>query len=43
MTSFFFGPFDWDTWAGFDHKHADNPWDNDIFRIRMRSARSISS
>ena len=33
MTSFFFGPFPWETWAGFDHKHADNPWANtDYFR-----------
>ena len=33
MTSFILGPFDWDTWAGFDHRHADNPWANtDYFR-----------
>jgi hypothetical protein len=32
MTSFFFGPFSWEAWAGFDHRHADNPWDNDAFR-----------
>lgn len=31
VTSFFFGPFSWETWAGFDHQHADNPWDNDEF------------
>ena len=33
MTSFFFGPFGWETWASFDHRHADNPWANtDYFR-----------
>jgi len=31
MTSFFLGPFRWETWAGFDNRHADNPWDNDAF------------
>lgn len=31
VTSFFFGPFSWETWAGFDHHPADNPWDNDEF------------
>ena len=33
MTSFSLGPFGWEKWAGFDHKHADNPWTNtDYFR-----------
>ena len=33
MTSFSLGPFGWETWAGFDHRHADNPWTNtDYFR-----------
>jgi hypothetical protein len=31
MTSFFFGPFSWETWASFDHRHADHPWDNSAF------------
>ena len=30
-SQFRIGPFDWETWSDFDHRHADNPWNNDDF------------